>query len=532
MSTNTTTTSNTGDNKVKKNTFTVIDNRTGKSYEIPINNETLKAIDFRAIKESPEDFGTMLYDPGYYNTAVCKSEITYIDGDRGILEYRGYPIEELAEKSSFLEVAYLLIYGDLPNINQLNLWTTKIMNHTFIHENLIQLMKSFRYDAHPMGMLISSMSAMSTFYPEANPALAGVDIYKNKLLMNKQIFRILGKLPTIAACAYRHRIGRPYNNPTDTLSYTENFLYMLDRLSETSYKPHPTLTRALDKLFIIHADHELNCSTATMRQISSTLVDPYTAVAGSAGALYGPLHGGANEAVLRMLESIGTKDNIPNFLQLVKQKKQRLMGFGHRVYKSYDPRAKILKKVTEEVFELLGKNPLMEIATELERIALSDSYFIDRQLYPNVDFYSGIIYKSMGFPTDMFPVLFSIPRAAGWLAHWVEELQDPDLRIFRPRQIYLGKRGCKYVPLSGRPMPQDTNAVLSSYVSGFDKRRDVSEIDGVNSPVNTQQNLSASVGSPKLTDETKAIPKTASGSKSAINQSIEQSFGEKFSLNN
>ncbi|KAF2075018.1 hypothetical protein CYY_003670 [Polysphondylium violaceum] len=493
-----------------KNTFTVIDNRTGKSYEIPITQETVKSIDFRQMKESPSDFGTMIYDPGYYNTAVCKSQITYIDGDRGILEYRGYPIEHLAENSSFLEVAYLLIYGDLPNMEQLNLWNTKIMNHTFIHENLIQLMKSFRYDAHPMGMLISSVSAMSTFYPEANPALAGVDIYKNKQLMNKQIFRILGKLPTIAACAYRHRIGRPYNNPINSLSYTENFLYMLDRLSESNYKPHPTLTRALDKLFIIHADHELNCSTATMRQISSTLVDPYTAVAGSAGALYGPLHGGATEAVLRMLEQIGSVENIPAFLEEVKQKKKKLMGFGHRVYKSYDPRAKILKSVTQEIFNLLGKNPLMVIATELERLALSDSYFINRQLYPNVDFYSGIIYKSMGFPTDMFPVLFSIPRAAGWLAHWVENISDPELRIFRPRQIYLGRRGMTYVPLENRntePIP----STLSSYASGLSSRRDVSEVL-------------------YSFDESCAIPKTASGSKSQISQSIEQSFGEKLSL--
>ncbi|KAM9964550.1 hypothetical protein ACTFIW_004320 [Dictyostelium discoideum] len=494
----------------KKNTLTVIDNRTGKSYEIPINHETVKSIDFRAIKEQSIDFGTMIYDPGYYNTAVCKSQITYIDGDRGILEYRGYPIEQLAEKSSFLEVSYLLIYGDLPSKEQSNLWNTKIMNHTFIHENLISMMKSFRYDAHPMGMLISSLSAMSTFYPEANPALAGVDIYKNKQLMNKQIFRILGKLPTIAACAYRHRIGRPYNDPSNTLSYTENFLYMLDRLSESNYKPHPVLTRALDKLFIIHADHELNCSTATMRQIASTLVDPYTACAGSAGALYGPLHGGANEAVLRMLEAIGTVENIPKFIEQVKQKKQRLMGFGHRVYKSYDPRAKILKSVTMEIFALLGKNPLMQIATELERLALSDSYFIERQLYPNVDFYSGIIYKSMGFPTDMFPVLFSIPRAAGWLAHWVEELADPELRIFRPRQIYLGRRNMNYVPMDARQAQQhNSGEKLSSFSSGFDRRRDVSE--------------------ELFNFEDGAIPKTATGSKSQLSASIEQSFGEKIS---
>eukprot|EP01133_Synstelium_polycarpum_P019214 gene19214-23021_t len=489
----------------KKNTFTIIDNRTGKSVEIPVSHDTVKSIDFRQIRELPADFGTMIYDPGYYNTAVCKSQITYIDGEKGILEYRGYDIEDLASNSSFLEVAYLLIYGALPNCDQLNLWSTKIMNHTFIHENLIQLMKSFRYDAHPMGMLISSMSAMSTFYPEANPALKGADIYRNKALMNKQIFRILGKLPTIASCAYRHRIGRPYNNPINTLSYTENFLYMLDRLSETNYKPHPTLTRALDKLFIIHADHELNCSTATMRQISSTLVDPYSAVAGAASALYGPLHGGANEAVLHMLQAIGDVKNIPTFLEQVKQKKQRLMGFGHRVYKSYDPRAKILKEVSQEVFALLGKNPLMEIANELERVALTDQYFIDRQLYPNVDFYSGIIYKTMGFPTDMFPVLFSIPRAAGWLAHWVESISDPELRIFRPRQIYLGKRGLKYTPMQSRVVQPQSE--LSSYASGFSSRRQVSDEHK------------------EVYDETNAIPKTANGSKSSINQSIEASFG-------
>ncbi|GAM19919.1 hypothetical protein SAMD00019534_030940, partial [Acytostelium subglobosum LB1] len=392
-----------------KNTLTVTDNRTGKTYEIPINQETVKALDFRPIKENPSDFGTMIYDPGYYNVAVCKSHITYIDGDKGILEYRGYSIDDLANNSTFLEVAYLLIYGSLPNTTQLDLWSTKIMNHTFIHENLIQLMKSFRYDAHPMGMLISSMSAMSTFYPEANPALRGADIYKNKPLMNKQIFRILGKLPTIAACAYRHRIG--------------------------------------------------------------------------------------------MLEEIGSTDKIPAFLEAVKQKKQRLMGFGHRVYKSYDPRAKIMKQVTEEVFSLLGKSPLMDIATELERIALTDKYFIDRQLYPNVDFYSGIIYKTMGFPTDMFPVLFSIPRAAGWLAHWVESLSDPDLRIFRPRQIYLGRRGQKYIPLKEREGPQHEE--LTSYASGMSSRRRVSD----------------------LYDETNAIPKTVNGSKQKESKSIEESFG-------
>lgn len=461
------------DKSLPRNTFTITDNRTGKSYELPVDEHgSIKATDLRQIKERREDFGTMSYDPGYFNTAVCKSKITYIDGDKGILEYRGYPIEQLAEKSTFLEVSFLLIYGYLPKQGQLDFWTKRIMMHTFIHENLVELMKNFRYDAHPMGMLISTISAMSTFYPEANPALEGSDIYKNQSLMNKQIFRLLGKMPTIAACAYRHRIGRPYNNPTNTLSYTENFLYMLDRLSETDYKPHPVLTRALDKLFIVHADHELNCSTATMRQIGSSLVDPYTAVSGAASALYGPLHGGANEAALKMLEEIGSVENIPAFIASVKRKERKLFGFGHRVYKSYDPRAKILKEVCDEVFGLLGKNPLMEVAMELEKQALSDSYFIDRSLYPNVDFYSGIIYKTMGFPTDMFPVLFSIPRCAGWLAHWVEMIGDPDLRIFRPRQLYIGKRNLQYIDAADRA---DTATPIQSYSTDISARRNASD---------------------------------------------------------
>lgn len=402
-----------------------------------------------------------------------------INGSKGKLEYRGYDIEDLVENSTFLEVSYLLIYGELPNAPQLSTWQTKIMNHTFIHEDLLEQMRGFRYDAHPMGMLISSIASLGTFYSDANPALQGTDIYKKNIaLRNKQIFRILGKLPTIAACAYRHRIGRPYNMPVNDLSYTENFLYMLDRLNETHYKPHPVLAKALEKLWIIHAEHGLNCSTATMRQLVSTNVDPYSAVAGSAAALYGPLHGGANEAVLRMLKAIGSKENVPSFLEDVKQKKQRLMGFGHRVYKSYDPRAKILKNIANDVFDLLGPNPLMEVAIELEKCALNDDYFISRKLYPNLDFYSGLIYNAMGFPTDMFPVLFTIPRAAGWLAHWVEfvESDASESKIFRPKQIYSGPELREYDWVEDRSTEEsvldETN--LQSYKSTLDKRRQIS----------------------------------------------------------
>jgi len=356
--------------------LTITDSRTGKSFRVAINNDTIPASIFKQA-------GVAVYDPGYLNTAVCRSKVCYIDGDNGILRYRGYPIEQLAEHSTFLEVAYLIIYGELPTPTEYQHWQQKIMTHTYLHENLLQLMKSFRYDAHPMGMLISTMAAMSTFHPEANPALQGPDIYKNPHMRNKQIFRILGKLPTVAACAYRHRIGRPYNYPSsEPLSYTENFLYMLDRLSEPHYKPDPRLARALDVLFIIHADHELNCSTAAMRHLGSSLVDPFTAVSGAAGALFGPLHGGANEAVLRMLESIGSIEKIPAYIEAVKQKKKLLFGFGHRIYKNYDPRAKILKRYLDEVYSITGKNPLLDVAYELERIALSDEYFVSRKLYP------------------------------------------------------------------------------------------------------------------------------------------------------
>jgi citrate synthase len=437
-----------GNEKDNKNKLTILDNRTGKTYEIPIQNHTINATLLKKIEADGE--GLMSYDPAFQNTAVVTSRITFIDGDKGILRYRGYPIEQLAEQSSFLEVAFLLINGNLPVKRQLDDWSEKIMTHTYIHENLVSLMKTFRYDAHPMGMLISTMAALGTFYPEANPALRGSDIFKNERVRNKQIYRIIGKLPTIAACAWRHRIGRPYNEPGANLTYTGNFLYMLDKLSEVKYHPNPTLERALEIMFILHADHELNCSTAAMRHISSAMSDPYTAVAGAAGALYGPLHGGANEAVLDMLEQIGTVENVPKFIQDVKSRKQKLMGFGHRIYKNYDPRAKIIRRTAYEVFDILGKEPLIEVATALEEAALNDEYFISRKLYPNVDFYSGLIYKAMGFPKDMFPVLFTIPRAVGWLAHWIEHHEDKETKIYRPRQVYLGEDVRPYVPLDSR----------------------------------------------------------------------------------
>jgi citrate synthase len=428
---------------MSKNTLTVTDNRTGKTYELPIENDTIRAINLREIKVKDDDFGLMAYDPAYLNTASCKSTITYIDGRQGILRYRGYPIEQLAEDSTYLGVAYLLIYGELPNKEQLDYWTNRIMRHTYIHENLTSLMRSFRYDAHPMGILISSLAALSTFHPEARNI-------EDPEIQQKQIWRILGKLPTIAAFAYRVRIGRPFNYPDSTLGYTTNFLYMLDHMNERDYEVNPILARALSILFILHADHEQNCSTSTMRAIGSSGVDPYSAMAGAAAALYGPLHGGANEAVLRMLTQIGSISNIPAYIERVKKGEVRLMGFGHRVYKNYDPRAKIIKKVAYDVFEVTGSNSLIDMALELERIALSDEYFVSRKLYPNVDFYSGIIYQAMGFPVDMFPVLFAIPRASGWLAQWVEMINDPEQRIARPRQIYLGSDKREYVPVNKR----------------------------------------------------------------------------------
>ncbi len=426
-----------------KNTLTITDNRTGKTYEIPIEHDSIRAIDLRQIKVNDDDFGMLSYDPAYLNTASCKSTITFIDGGKGILRYRGYPIEQLAEKSSYLEVAYLLLYDKLPSADELAHWEERIMHHTYIHESLARMMRTFRYDAHPMGMLISTLAAAGTFHPEAREV-------EDPAVRQKQIYRILGKLPTIAAFAYRMRIGRPFNYPDSTLGYTGNFLYMLDHMNERNYEVNPVLARALDILFILHADHEQNCSTSTMRSVGSSRVDPFSAMAAAAAALYGPLHGGANEAVLRMLNEIGDVKNIPAYIERVKKGEMRLMGFGHRVYKNYDPRAKIIKKVAKEVFEVTGSNPLIDIALELERIALSDEYFVKRKLYPNVDFYSGIIYQAMGFPVDMFPVLFAIPRASGWLSQWLEMINDPEQRISRPRQLYLGEGYRDYVPIDQR----------------------------------------------------------------------------------
>jgi len=424
-------------------TLTITDNRTGKTYEVPITHDTIKALDLRKIKVKEDDFGLMTYDPGFMNTASTKSTITYIDGDLGILEYRGYPIADLAEKSNFLEVAYLIMYGELPNKEQYSQWVHEITHHTFLHENIKQLMHAFRYDAHPMGMFISTVAALSTFYPEANNI-------EDPDSRHKQIIRLIAKVPTIAAFSYRHSRGLPYVYPDNDLSYAGNFLNMLDKMTQVKYTPKPALEHALDVLFILHADHEQNCGTAAMRVIGSSQPDPYSAVAGAAGALYGPLHGGANEQVLRMLMEIGHLKNVPDFITRVKNKETLLYGFGHRVYKNYDPRARIIKQVADEVFEVKGRNPLLDIALELERIALEDEYFVSRKLYPNVDFYSGIIYQAMGFPVTMFPVLFAIPRTVGWLSQWVELLSDPDQKIARPRQIYLGERTRDFVPMDKR----------------------------------------------------------------------------------
>jgi citrate synthase len=419
-------------------TLTITDNRTGKTYEVPIQEDTIRATDLRKIKVADDDFGMMTYDPAFMNTASCRSSITFIDGDKGILEYRGYPIEQLAEHSDFLETAYLILFGELPTADQLRQWTTDVTLHTMLHENLKKFLEGFRYDAHPMGMFLSTVGALSTFYPDAKDIF---DVESRRL----QTIRLIAKVPSIAAYAFRHTIGRPYVLPDNELGYSGNFLNMLFKMTEPRYKPHPVLERALDVLFILHADHEQNCSTSAMRGIGSSQVDPYSALAGAAAALYGPLHGGANEAVLRMLNEIGSMQNIPAFIKKVKAGEGRLMGFGHRVYKSYDPRAKIIKRMADLVFEVTGKNPLLEMALELERIALEDDYFVSRKLYPNVDFYSGLIYQAMGFPTSMFPVLFAIPRTAGWIAQWEEMLTDPDQKIARPRQIYVGERTREYV---------------------------------------------------------------------------------------
>ncbi len=381
--------------------------------------------------ERAGEFGMMTYDPAFMNTAACKSRITYIDGDKGVLLYRGYPIEQLAEQSDFLETAWLILFGELPTAKEYEQWTRQVTLHTMLHTNLAKLMEGFRHDAHPMGMFISTVGALSTFYPDAK------DIFSPES-RRLQTIRLIAKVPSIAAYAFRHSIGRPFNLPDNDLGYAGNFLGMLFKMTELKYQPNPVLERALEVLFILHADHEQNCSTSTMRAIGSSHADPYSALAGAAAALYGPLHGGANEAVLRMLHEIGSITNVPAFIKRVKAGDGRLMGFGHRVYKSYDPRAKIIKRIADLVFEVTGKNPLLEMALELERIALEDEYFVSRKLYPNVDFYSGLIYQAMGFPVDMFPVLFAIPRTAGWIAQWEEMLNDPDQKIARPRQIYLG----------------------------------------------------------------------------------------------
>ena len=426
-------------------TVTVTDNRTGKKYELPIQDGTIRAMDLRQIKEKPDDFGLMTYDPAFMNTANCRSAITYIDGDNGILLYRGYPIEQLAEESNFLETAYLILFGELPTAAQQRNWTKEITLHTMLHENIKKLMEGFQYDAHPMAIFMSVVGAMSGFYPDAK------DIF-NKDSRLKQTHRAIAKVPSIAAWAFRHSIGRPYVYPDNDLSFTGNFLNMLFKMTEIKYQPNPVLEKALDVLFILHADHEQNCSTTTMRTIGSSHSDPYSSIAGAAGALYGPLHGGANEAVLRMLNEIGSVGKVPEFIKKVKSGEagNRLMGFGHRVYKSYDPRAKVIKRIADVVFTVTGKNPLLEIALELERIALQDDYFITRKLYPNVDFYSGLIYQAMGFPVEMFPVLFAIPRTAGWIAQWEEMLLDPEQKIARPRQIYTGPDARNYVPKEKR----------------------------------------------------------------------------------
>ena len=426
-----------------KDTLTITDNRTGKAYEVPIADGTIKAMDLRQIKTDADDFGLMTYDPGYGNTAHCKSTITFIDGGKGILRYRGYPIEQLAEHSSFLEVAYLLLHGELPTESELKEWKYQITHHTFVHENIKKFMDSYRYDAHPMGVFVSTVAALSTFYVEANQI-------RDPEVRKYQIHRLIAKTPTIAAFAFRHNVGLPYAYPDNDLSYAGNFLNMMFKTTEVKYEPNPTLEHALDVLFILHADHEQNCSAAAMRNVGSSLVDPYSAMAAAAAALYGPLHGGANEQVLNMLREIGSVKAIPEYIKRVKNKEVRLMGFGHRVYKNYDPRAKIIKKVADEVFEVTGKNPLIDIALELERIALSDDYFVEHKLYPNVDFYSGIIYEAMKFPVKMFPVLFAIGRTPGWLAQWQEMLMDEDQRIARPRQIYLGAGKRDWVEMKKR----------------------------------------------------------------------------------
>jgi citrate synthase len=427
----------------KKSSLSVTDNRTGENYELEITDGTVRAMDLRGIKVSDDDFGLMAYDPAFTNTASTRSEITYIDGAAGVLEYRGYPIEQLCEDSNYLEVAYLLIHGELPTKEQFDAWDHEITIHTFVHENVKSFMQGFRYDAHPMGMLLASTGALSTFYPDANQI-------KDEEIRYLQIIRLLAKMPTLAAFAFRHNMGQPYVYPDNDLSYAGNFLSMMYKMTELKYEPDPRLERALDVLFILHADHEQNCSTNAVRAVGSSQVDPYSAIAAGVAGLYGPLHGGANEQALRMLERIGSVDNIPGFLDGVKEGKERLMGFGHRVYKNYDPRARIIKKYLDDVFEVTGKSPLLEIAFELEKRALDDDYFTSRKLYPNVDFYSGLFYEALNLPVSMFPVMFAIGRTSGWIAQWLEMVNDSEQKIARPRQIYTGERERNYVPIGER----------------------------------------------------------------------------------
>jgi citrate synthase len=428
---------------MEQESLTITDNRTNKTATVPLLHGTLRAMELRQFKTASDDFGVMSYDPAFLNTASCQSAITFIDGDKGILRYRGYPVEELAEQCSFLEVAYLLLFGELSTPDQMAEWTDQVMHHTMIHENVKKFMDGFHHDAHPMGMLISTVAALSTFYPDARRIT-------DPGVRREHAVRLIAKMPTLAAYAYRHSLGLPYVFPDNELSYTENFMSMLWKKVEPKYAANPTLARALDVLFILHADHEQNCSANTMRAVGSAHADPYVTTAAAAAALSGPLHGGANEEVLRMLEEIGSRDRVAAYIRQIKEGHGRLMGFGHRIYKNYDPRARIIKRIAEEVFEVTGRNPKLDIAIEIERIALEDEYFIQHKLYPNVDFYSGIIYQAMGFSPDMFTVMFAIPRTAGWLAQWMELLQDPEQKIARPRQIYTGPGLRRVAPLERR----------------------------------------------------------------------------------
>lgn len=431
---------------MSKDTLSITDNRTGKTYEVPIEDGTIRTMDLRQIKVGEDDFGLMGYDPAFTNTASCRSSVTYIDGAKGILRYRGYPVDQLAENASWLEVAYLLINGELPSRSELEEWENEITHHTFVHENVRHFVNGFRYDAHPMGMLVGTVGALSTFYPEAQNV-------ENAATRRLQMIRLIAKMPTLAAWSYRHSMGMPFVYPDNELSYSENFLHMLKRVAEPRYLAHPDVVKALDVLFILHADHEQNCSANVMRSIGSSKADPYSAIAGAAAALYGPLHGGANEAVLRMLKQIGTKDKVPEFMKAVKDGSAgtRLMGFGHRVYKNYDPRAQVIKSLADKVFDVVGKtNPLLEIALELEKIALDDEYFVSRKLYPNVDFYSGLIYEALEIPVEMYTVMFAIPRTVGWLAQWEEMLMDKEQKIARPRQIYTGYDERQFKPMNQR----------------------------------------------------------------------------------